>query len=329
MISKSSEAQTLISSYKVMRNFCVLLICFAFSCKQQAQEDPFGSDSLSAKKLDVIGAFDSVRIDQLTDIAKGTNEHSPAFIKKRLQGLVGNYLEEQCTRNGLDYPPKFILFQCFKYEKEFEVWAGNSNHDSLRRILHLHVCAIDAQPGTKIQMGDGKTPEGFYNATLQYGSPNDYMWIKLNNSETDTYGYKNYGSSFKIYLDYPNAIDKQRTMTVAKGKDPGNAIYIHGNCVTAGCISFENRNYLPVFLSALCHNSGIYGTIKTYVFPFRFDILTAKQRNALSKYSRRMKPEQLIETWSNLETGYQLFIKNRKALKINISKNTKYTFQTY
>jgi hypothetical protein len=119
------------------------------------------------------------------------------FIKSRLEALVGTYLKGQCEKNGLTYPPKFVLFRFFKYEEEFEVWAGNTQSDSLKRILLLKVCAVDNVPGTKLEEGDGKTPEGFYNSPLYYGSTADFMWIKLNNSEIGTYGKVGYGSSFK------------------------------------------------------------------------------------------------------------------------------------
>jgi murein L,D-transpeptidase YafK len=320
-----------------MRNVFILLMCFAFSCQQQAQENSNqGNKSLkpeqetfSARAMHEKGGFDQVRIDTVANIAKGTNELTSAFIKKRLQALIANYLKEKCAENGINYPPKFVLFRCFKYEKEFEVWAGNSNKDSLRRILFLGVCAVDKYPGTKLQMGDGKTPEGFYNCSLQYGSPNWFMWIKLNNSEIDNYGTVSNGSSFKMCLDYPNALDKKRTNTLLKAKSPGNAICIHGNCVTAGCISFRSRDFLPIFLAALSHNSATYGSIKIHIFPFRFDNVQEKKRIELAENVQNMKPEQVIETWKNLEIGYNLFNKTQKALKVNILNNKTYSYAAY
>jgi murein L,D-transpeptidase YafK len=320
-----------------MRNIFILIILCIFSCKQNAQNSneqaivsnkPEQGSFYEGQKSQKV-KFDKVKIDTVADIAKGVNEKSVSFIKSRLQALVGNYLKEKCIANGISYPPKFIVFRCFKYEKEFEVWAGNSRSDSLRRILFTGICAIDNQPGTKLMMGDGKTPEGFYNTTLQYGSPNGFMWIKLNNSEIDDFGTPNYGSSFKIYLDYPNALDKQRTKTLLKNTNTGGAIYAHANCVTAGCISFINRDYLPIYLAALSHNSNEYGPIKMHVFPFRFDKISESDKTYYSENNLHMKKDQLIKTWNNLEEGYNLFNNTRKALKISIMNNSKYTFGVY
>jgi len=320
-----------------MKYLFIIFISILNCCQPQAQEntdkDGFPDNKSKANYTGnsaiTENVYDMVVIDSVADIAKGVNERSPSFIKNRLQTLVGNYLKEKCKQNGLNYPPKFILFRSFKYEQEFEVWAGNSQTDSLRRIFFVKVCAIDNVPGTKLQMGDGKTPEGFYNSALQYGSPNNFMWIKLNNSEIETFGSVGYGSSFKMCLDYPNVLDKKRTNTLLKGKNPGNAICVHANCVTAGCISFLNRNYLPIFLAALSHNSSNYGAIKIHIFPFRFEKMDDKKRIDFASNISDMKKEQVIETWGNLETGYNLFNKTRKALKINISNQTKYTYTTY
>ena len=317
-----------------MKYIFLFLMVLAFSCSQKAQNSSaenmitgISEDNSVVKAGD--DGFDVVKIDDVPDIPKGTTETSSAFIKQRLEALVGNYFKSKCVENGINYPPKFIMFRCFKLEKEFEVWAGNKRGDSLRRILYFRICAVDNQPGTKLQMGDGKTPEGFYNSALQYGSPNWFMWIKLDNSRIDTYGSEGTGSSFKMCLDYPNSLDIQRTKKLLKGRSPGSAICVHANCVTAGCVSFINRNYLPIFLAAANHNSAAYGPIKIHIFPFRFDEVSESEKIGFSENVPGMKKEQVLETWNNLEEGYNLFNKTRKALKIDIVNNTKYFYGIY
>ena len=152
------------------------------------------------------------------------------------------------------------------------------------------------------------------------------MWIKLNYDEIDKFGEVGYGSSFKMCIDYPLAIDRNRTRQILGKVNPGGAICLHGNCVTAGCVSFENKNFLPVFLSARYHNSKAYGYPKIQIFPFRF---SEKDKTEMSKkvYSE-MKPEQLLAFWTELEKAYNLFEKNRKAIKVNFAGN-KYQFSEY
>jgi len=312
-----------------MRYIFFTFLLSILACSQNAQEGNLSTENISSRKMQQSEIeYDVVKIDKIKDIAKGTNERSASFIKSRLKALVGNFLQEKRIQNGLNNPPKFILFRFFKHEEEFEVWAGNSRSDSLKRILLLKVCAVDNVPGTKLEEGDGKTPEGFYNSPLYYGSSADFMWIKLNNTEIDTYGKVGYGSSFKMCLDYPNSVDRLKTKTVMKHNRPGSAICIHGNCVSIGCISFENKNYLPVYLAALGHNSNKYGAIKIHIFPFRFDKISEKEKAQFSKNDNRVKGERVIKDWDNLQEAFDLFNKTSKAIKFTLSKD-KYLYSTY
>lgn len=316
-----------------MRNYLIIFLLFAISCNQNAQENKTGQNDsfqyVKKTKLLVLNPIPpkghTYKIDSVPDIKKGAKERSASFIKSRLQKLVGNSLKGICDKEGINYPPKFILFRTFKMEKEFEIWGANKRNDSLHLLLSLPICAMDFDPGPKLEEGDGKTPEGFYNSQMQYWSQADYMWIKLNNDDIDTYGSVGDGASFKIFLDYPNRFDWQQTKKIKKHSTPGGAIFIHGNCVSIGCLSFENRNYLPLFLFALGHDQNKYGKIKIHIFPFHFtDVLTKKY----AKTGNTITEKQMMSFWNNLEEGYNLFKTQRKALKVSVSA-TKYTYSTY
>lgn len=305
-----------------MRLYILIFILFILACNQNAQEkNNIKTDTI----IKITKKAKLHKINNITDIEKGAKERSSVFIKDRLEKLVGASLKDICVEKGLAYPPKFVLFRAFKMEKEFEIWAANKRSDKLQLILTLPICAVDNQPSPKLEQGDGKTPEGFYNSSILYGSQADFMWIKLNNKEIDTYGSVGYGSSFKICLDYPNSLDKNQTKKIMKHSNPGSAICVHGNCVSIGCISFENKNYLPLFLIAANHNEKLYGKIKIHIFPFRF---TDELKNKYSKKESRLSENQVLGFWSNIEEAYNLFEKNNKALKINVLNN-KYIFSEY
>jgi len=316
-----------------MRIYLVFILLLVMSCNQKAQEnDGDRSDNKQVSENEVLvdnhtnmKKGHSDRIDSVSDIKKGAKERSASFIKSRLQKLVGNSLKEICEKEGINYPPKFILFRTFKKEAEFEVWGANKRTDSLHLLLILPICAMDFEPGPKLEEGDGKTPEGFYNSSILYGSSMDFMWIKLNNDDIDTYGSVGTGSSFKMCLDYPNSFDWQQTKKIKKHSTPGSAICIHGNCVSIGCLSFENRNYLPLFLFALGHDQNKYGKIKIHIFPFRF---TEELKKEYAKTGSDITEKQMLSFWNNLEEGYNLFEKKRKALKVSVS-TTKYTYSGY
>ena len=307
-----------------MRFFLFFLLMFIVSCNQNAQENEhdFTDSTQIAKQIITNNTF---IIDTIPNIKPGTNERSSVFIKKRLQSLVGKSLMEICENEGLIYPPKFILFRTFKLEEEFEIWGANKRTDSLHLLLKLPICSMDFEPGPKLEEGDGKTPEGYYNSSILYGSQMDFMWIKLNNKTIENYGAVGKGSSFKMCLDYPNKFDWQQTKKIKKHNHPGSAICIHGNCVSIGCISFKNSNYLPLFLFALGHDKNKYGKIKIHIYPFRF---TEKLKQKYSKTGNTITEKQLLSFWNNIEEGYSLFEKTHKAIKVSVSL-TKYSYISY
>ncbi|MCF6365384.1 MAG: hypothetical protein L3J35_04200 [Bacteroidales bacterium] len=303
--------------------FIILLSCSTDSQNNSVKK----ADSIYVKKdAPEIVKFTSFEIDSVPDIKTGTNERSAAFIEKRLKELIGRSYKKRCEDIGVRYPPKYVLFRTFKLEEEFEIWVSDKRSDTLSLLATLPICAVDNEPGTKLKQGDGKTPEGFYTCKILYGSSNGFMWIKLNNSELDDYGTVQYGSSFKLCLEYPLPIDRNRTRKFSGNYNPGSAICVHGNCVTAGCISFESKNFLPIFLSSKFHDTNKYGYPKIHIFPFRF---TDKLKEEKSKevYSD-MKPEDIVNFWEEIETAYTLFKKNHKAIKVSFSNN-KYHFIEY
>ncbi len=302
---------------------------FLFSCNSSSQtgqiEDEVSKkDSIlesSSSELE----FTVFKIDSVADYT-GSDERTPSYIKKRLAKLIGESVKEKCIEIGVNYPPKFVMYRFFKLEGEFEIWVANRRSDTLKMLALIPVCAADFTPGTKLREGDGKTPEGFFNSTLLYGSSYSFMWMKLNNKEIDDFGNVRKGSSFKICLDYPLAIDRARTKKILPNYSPGGQICIHGNCVSAGCISFENKDFLPVFYTAATHNQSAYGKPKIHIFPFRF---TPKLKEKYSiKVHSKMSPEQLIEFWNKIEKGYNLFEKNHKAMRTSNS-GSKYIFSEY
>jgi len=305
----------------------LLAITIAISCSSVSQNKKTRSDTIIQKDtLKKIVKFTSFKIDSISDIKKNTNERSSNFIKQRLIKLIGNSYKKRCKDIGIAYPHNYVLFRTFKFEKEYEIWVANSRSDTLKLLVTLPICAVDDEPGTKLMQGDGKTPEGFYTCKILYGSSNSFMWIKLNNSEIDDYGTVKYGSSFKLCLEYPLQIDRNRTRKFSGNVNAGSAICIHGNCVTAGCISFENKNFLPIFLSAKFHNTKKYGYPKVHIFPFRFteELKKEKSKNAYSD----MKPNDIIDFWEDIEPAYQMFEKNHKAIKVSFLNN-KYNFVQY
>ena len=198
----------------------IFLLSTLLSCSSESQNKK--KDSVTHTENN-IHKFTSFKIDKIADIKKNVNERSASFIKQRLEKLIGNSYKKRCEEIKVHYPPNYVLFRVFKLEKEYEIWVANKRSDTLKLLATLPICAVDNEPGTKIMQGDGKTPEGFYTCKILYGSSNGFMWIKLNNSEINDYGTPQYGSSFKLCLEYPLQIDRNRTRKFARNNNPGSA----------------------------------------------------------------------------------------------------------
>ena len=69
--------------------------------------------------------------------------------------------------------------------------------------------------------------------------------------------------------DYPVPIDTKLARH-AKSNNPGSAICIHGNCVSAGCISMNNADYLEIYYLMAQHSVQRYGSLRIHILPFRF-----------------------------------------------------------
>src|SRR5438128_9509093 len=115
-------------------------------------------------------------------------------------------LERALQARGLRYGAPIFL-RLFKASRELEMWVEGGARFHLFRTYKI--CAYSGGLGPKQQEGDLQSPEGFYAVTPERLNPDS-----------------NYHLSFD--LGYPNAYDQAYGRT-------GDAVMIHGNCVSAGC----------------------------------------------------------------------------------------------
>lgn len=253
----------------------------------------------------------------LTAIVNLSGE-SPQEILTKVDDLIKEEVTLWC-KDKISYPPEKVVIRVFKKEKETEIWSADSSSDALILIKTLPVCAIDSEPGPKLRQGDGKTPEGFYYGSFGYYSTYFWMWMNLERDEVEKPGVVGEGSCFKICLDYPNRLDRNRSSKHGYN-NPGSGICLHGNCVTAGCVSYENPDFLPVFAFARHHDEEKYGKIQVHIFPFRFENYNQEQRKNLAQeylHSAKFNESSLLDFWSGLEVGYALFNRSPDPIIIN------------
>jgi murein L,D-transpeptidase YafK len=142
--------------------------------------------------------------------------------------------------------PKALLLRVFKEERVLEVWAAMAPDGPFVHVGDHAVCASSGGPGPKERTGDGQVPEGLYRVTTL--NP----WSQFHLS---------------MRLDYPNAADRARNPGVPVSA-LGGEIFVHGNCVTIGCIPIGDEAIEEVYLAALDTRSR-GGEVSVLVLPAR------------------------------------------------------------
>lgn len=118
-------------------------------------------------------------------------------------------------------------------------------------------------------------------------------------------------------INYPNHSDKLKS----KASHLGGNICIHGNCVTVGCLPMTDDKIKEIYIYAIQARQSGQEKIPVYIFPFKFS--DEKNKNYSETY--RAYPN-ILDFWKNLETGYNLFIKDLKELNISVDKLGNYQF---
>ena len=209
----------------------------------------------------------------------------------------GKLMAETLKENKIATAELTILLTAFKAEKELHLYAKNKAEAAYKKIATYQICAASGGPGPKRQQGDLQVPEGFYH--IDRFNPASRFHLSLG-------------------INYPNQSDKRKS----KAADPGGDIFIHGSCVTIGCIPLTDDKIREVYLYAIQarHNGQL--KIPVYLFPFK---MTGPN---MSSYRRkyRNKPE-LLNFWLNLATGYDSFEKEKKEIKFSVDSQGNYKYE--
>lgn len=187
-------------------------------------------------------------------------------------------LKREFEEKGLIYPARFIYLRSFKYDSHLEVWVKDKPADTFRLFKSYPICALSGTMGPKRKEGDYQVPEGFY--YIDRFNPRSVYHLALG-------------------LNYPNFSDRIQ----GNKNNPGGGIYIHGSCVTVGCIPLTNPRIEEVYLlAAHAHDLG-QAFIPVHIFPVNFN----NQRSVgyLSKNSNPDGDSQKF--WVTLKEAFDYF----------------------
>lgn len=211
-----------------------------------------------------------------------------AFTEK--ETLATNLFKE----NNIALSSLKIFFRAFKKEKKFEVWATSANQKEYKLLKIYEICSSSGTLGPKRKQGDMQVPEGFYE--INHFNPYSNFYLSLG-------------------VNYPNASDR---ILGAKG-NLGGSIYVHGNCVTIGCIPLTDDKIKEVYVMAVEAKSNGQKTIPVHIFPCEMN----EEGMKLLETEYATEPS-LISFWKNIQKGYEYFEKNKTLPPVSVQKDGSY-----
>lgn len=195
--------------------------------------------------------------------------------------------------HGVTYPAAEVYLRVFKREREIELWARSPNQGEFTLIKSYEICAL-SELGPKRRQGDGQTPEGFY-------------WVDFLNPQSEYY--------LSMHVNYPNVADRLVGRSGALGGD----IFIHGGCLTEGCIAVTDESIKELYWIAVEARSVGQERIPVHIFPTRLD----EQNMARLARVFREQPD-LVDFWRQLSGGYEYFERTRTLPEIRVSSRGRY-----
>jgi murein L,D-transpeptidase YafK len=207
-------------------------------------------------------------------------------------------LMKQFQEKGLAWPIKYLYLRSFKYDSQMEVWVKNARNEQYKLFKTYKVCALAGTLGPKRMMGDYQVPEGFY--YINEFNPKSQYHLSLG-------------------LNYPNASDRILSDSLQPGKD----IYIHGSCVTTGCIPITDQQIEELYILASYAKSSGQDFIPVHIFPIHFK--NQKSSDYLAKYVKDF-PE-YAPMADELKHVYQYFEKTKQLPVIMVSKKGDYVVE--
>ncbi len=204
-------------------------------------------------------------------------------------------LRRQFEAKGLKWPAKYIYIRSFKYDSQLEVWVKNSTREPFKLFKTFKICAMAGSLGPKRMSGDYQVPEGFY--YINEFKPNSAYHLSLG-------------------LNYPNASDKMLSDSLY----PGGDIFIHGSCVTEGCIPITNDQIEDLYVITSYARAMGQDYIPVHIFPIQFNNpRSVSYLERFLKIYRNYKP-----LADNLEAAYTYFEKNKQVPVVMINTKGEY-----
>ncbi len=208
------------------------------------------------------------------------------------ESVVKNYFKLK----NLSYSGFHLFIRAFKKEELLEVWIKEKGKEEFTLLQTYPFCTSSGTLGPKRKEGDMQILEGIY--YLNHFNPLSNFYLSLG-------------------VNYPNASDK----ILSDKNHPGGNIYIHGNCVTIGCIPLTDDKIKELYILAVEARTNGQEKIPVHIFPDRLD------RGSIEKLEREYTPSKTTtDFWKNLQPIYQDFKATRKIKTVKVNGKGEYYF---
>lgn len=226
------------------------------------------------------------------DFKSAQSKHPRVKVALAEKGACIKRLFEQ---KKIPWPPRRVFLRAFKRERIIELWVSRTANGAFELLKEYSFCASSGSFGPKRRQGDGQIPEGFYHVDRFNPASNFYLSLGLN---------------------YPNQSDR---ILGASGKLGGD-IFIHGDCVTIGCIPITDDLIKELYIIAVEARSAGQREIPAHLFPTRMN-------NSGMKFLEKQTTDSALRAfWSNIKEGYDFFEKNHHLPVVTVDRQGRYKF---
>ena len=187
-----------------------------------------------------------------------------------------------------------VYIRAFKEEEILELWGRNSIDTSFSLVDQYEFCSSSGQLGPKRRQGDYQIPEGFY--FIDRFNPYSSFHLSLG-------------------INYPNRSDR----ILGDSENPGGDIFIHGACVTIGCIPITDDKIKELYLYCVEAKNNGQTRIEVSIFPNRLN-----QENFDLLLKNHSVDKSTIHLWTDLKEGYTYFEKHKSPPGVSILNNGRY-----
>ncbi|MCU0352813.1 MAG: L,D-transpeptidase family protein [Cytophagales bacterium] len=191
-----------------------------------------------------------------------------------------------------------IFLRAFKEEKQLELWAKPKGKPTGWKLVKTYpVCSASGVAGPKRRQGDLQVPEGFY--TINRWNPQSSFLLSLG-------------------LDYPNASDR----VLSDRKQPGGDIFIHGNCVSIGCLAMTDPAIQEIYVAFVEAVNAGQTRVPVHIFPTRLRGATWERLQ-----TNHRDDAVLAAFWQNLKTGHDWFEEKNALPRVSVDAKGGYVFR--